>query len=229
MQQSHLGAKLRSLNITPIHESEKYSVYYLKAEVDQITTEQIESITTYQHKTGRPRNNSDRIVDKFLSLNQCAKILGISNLQAAQLIKKQYLRVYDIEQRPYKIPRKFLDKFINDMNDPSYVHINFAKRELNCSLQQFLKNWVQTGFIEIKSLLYWHYVPIGQLENALKIHSEYFTASEANEYLGMHRTHITNLVKQGLIEQHVFGNKSSYVRMFKKKDVIRLKDHGSNI
>lgn len=225
----NLGAKLQSQNIFPADESERFSAYFFRTDVDKITTEKIESITTYQNKTGRPPKNIKRAQNDFLSLNECGEILGISKLQTAQLIIKQYLKVYDLEQRPYKIPRKFLDKFINEMNDPSYVHLNIAEKALDCNLQQFLKNWVQTGFIEIKSLLYWHYVPIRQLENAIKIHSEYFTASEANEYLGMHRTHITNLVKQGLIEQHVFGNKSFHVRMFKKKDVIRLKSLKSTI
>ncbi|WP_350353996.1 helix-turn-helix domain-containing protein [Acinetobacter terrae] len=40
---------------------------------------------------------------------------------------------------------------------------------------------------------------------ALEIHRKYFTASEAADYLGMHRTHMTNLVARGLIKPRFHG------------------------
>lgn len=60
----------------------------------------------------------------------------------------------------------------------------------------------------------------------MKIHQEYFTASEANDYLGMHRTHMTNLVTQGLIKPKFHGNKFYSVRLFLREDVDKLLEAG---
>ena len=60
----------------------------------------------------------------------------------------------------------------------------------------------------------------------MNIHHEYFTASEANDYLGMHRTHMTNLVTQGLIKPKLHGNKFYSVRLFLREDVDKLLEAG---
>ncbi|WP_228274709.1 DDE-type integrase/transposase/recombinase, partial [Acinetobacter ursingii] len=49
---------------------------------------------------------------------------------------------------------------------------------------------------------------------------------QANDYLGMHRTHMTNLVTQGLIKPKLHGNKFYSVRLFLREDVDKLLEAG---
>ena len=83
-----------------------------------------------------------------------------------------------------------------------------------------------TGFLTIRRVGYWRSIPKKQLNYVLEIQKEFFTASEANVHLGMHRTHITNLVTRGLIKPHLFGNHNYSIRLFKKTDVEKLRQAG---
>lgn len=45
----------------------------------------------------------------------------------------------------------------------------------------------------------------------------------------MHRTHITNLVRRGLIKPHFYGNHNYSIRLFKKEDVKKLLREGYGV
>ena len=148
------------------------------------------------------------------------------SLQTAQLIQHKWLKVENLEIRPYRIPRRSIDKLIQQKNNPTYVDIEVVLNALDCSYDQLEKNWIMTGHLKLRHIGYWRSFSKTEFDKALKIHQEYFTASEANDYLGMHRTHMTNLVTQGLIKPKFHGNKFYSVRLFLREDVEKLLEAG---
>lgn len=128
------------------------------------------------------------------------------------------------EERPHKIILKSLNNLIQQKNDPSYIDINVVLKTFNCSYPQLQKNWIMTKFLTQRQVGYWLSFPQVEFEYVRKIREDYFTAAEGNAYLGMHRTHLTNLVTQGLIKPYKFGNHNYHTQLFKKEDVKRLKN-----
>jgi len=223
-----LRDKLSSLNINPIDSDKTYPAYYNRSSVSYLTKDIIEKITTYKNNRRRNKKNTT-FKDKnntFISLNEAAELLSISSLQVAQLIQHNWIQVEDLDARPYRIPRSSVNKLLQQKNDPSYIEIDEVLRTLNCTFNQLQKNWIMTGFLTIKSIGYCRLFTKKQFNHVLEIKKEFFTASEANKYLGMHRTHITNLVTRGLIKPYFYGNHHYSIRLFKKKDVENLLHSG---
>jgi hypothetical protein len=67
------------------------------------------------------------------------------------------------------------------------------------------KYWVDTGFLDIKDLVYWKLIYKNELTEVLDLKEEFITGAEASSLLGMRHSHVTNLQKQGLIKPHYFG------------------------
>ncbi|HBY5501832.1 TPA: excisionase, partial [Klebsiella pneumoniae] len=89
----------------------------------------------------------------------------------------------------------------------------------------FHEYWVETGFIHIHDFLYWHFVERNELNKVLRLKKSYLTGTEASTLLGMHKSHVTNLESQGLIEPVYFGT-PKIIKLFKREDVIKLKELG---
>lgn len=223
---SHLTLrdKLSSLKIEPIYINKIYPSYYVRKDIQHLNKSMIENIVTYKNNLGRKKAGTidKRKSDAYVSLNEAAQLLGISPSQTAQLIQHKWLQVENLEIRPYRIPRRSIDKLIQQKNDPTYVDVEVVLHALNCSYNQLQKNWIMTGYLTPRRIGYWQSFSKTEFDKALKIHQEYFTASEANDCLGMHRTHITNLVSQGLIKPLFLGNKYYSIRLFLREDVEKL-------
>lgn len=226
-----LRAKLSSLNIEPVNNSKLYPAYYAIKDIHHLNKSMLKVIDTFQNNLGRKpkgtaikHHNSD-----FLSLNEAAQLFNLSPSQTAQLIQSKWLQVENLDERPYRISRRSINKLIQQKNDPSFVDIDIVLKALNCTFNQLQKNWIMTGYLKLRHVGYWQSLSKTEFSHVLEIHKEFFTASEANNYLGMHRTHITNLVKRGLIKPHFYGNHNYSIRLFKKEDVKKLLREGYGV
>lgn len=219
-----LRDKLSSLNINPIDSDKTYPAYYNRSSVSYLTKDIIAKITKYKNNRRRNKKNTT-FKDKnnnFISLNEAAELLSISSLQVAQLIHHKWIQVEDLEARPYRIPISSVNKLLQQKNDPSFIELDEVLRTLNCTFNQLQKSWIMTSFLTIRTIGYWRSFSKKQFNQVLEIKKEFFTAFEANEYLDMHRTHITNLVTRGLIKPYFYGNHHYSIRLFKIKDVENL-------
>lgn len=224
----NLKDKIYNLNIKPIINDNFYPTYYSRDEVKHLSKSMIEDITVFKNNFGRKKKGtiSKHQSKNYINLNAAAKLLGISSLQTAQLIQYDWLEVEDKEVRPYRIPRRSIDELIQQKNDPTYVDIDEVLKTLNCTFNQLQKNWIMSGFLTLRHIGYWRSFPKWEFDHVVELHKEFFTASEANNFLGMHRTHITNLTARGLIKPTFYGNKNYSIRLFKRKDVEKLMKAG---
>lgn len=223
-----LRAKLSSLKIEPVYSSKLYPAIYAKKDIQHLNKSMIEDIVTFQNNLGRKkkgtvikRHNSD-----LLSLKEAAQLLNIKPYHTAILIKHNILLVDNKNKRPYRIPRRNVDRILLLKNDPTYVLIDDVCDALNCTEKVLKMNWIKTGFLTLRHIHWWKTFPKYEVDKVLEIHRDFFTASEANDYLGMHRTYITNLTTRGLVQVHHYGNDKNFVRLFKKDDVKKLLEAG---
>lgn len=223
-----LRDKLSSLKIDPIHINKLYPAFYARTNIQHLDKSMIENIVTYKNNLGRKKKGTVIESDKndFINLNDAAKLFNLSSSQIAQLIKQKCLLVEDINERPYRIPRRSIDLLLQSKNDPSFISIDDVLKALNCTVDQLDKNWIMTGYLRVRNIGYWQSLPKRQVDHVLEIHKDFCTASEANYLLGMHRTHITNLVSRGLIKPYLHGNHNYSVRLFKREDVKKLLEAG---
>jgi hypothetical protein len=226
---TYLQDKLSGVGIKIIPESKNYVPYYLRENIRNITKEQLDAVTFHTNKRGRKPLGEKNKIYKYredLNLNEASKILDISPLQVAKLIQYNFLPVKDIQTRPHVILKRDLLYFLNKINHPSYISLDSALKLLNCTYREFEKRWVVTGIAKIRDLRYWKSVSLNQIYEIKEISKNYFTANEANEFLGMHRTYITNLVTMNIIKPWILGNDKHSIRLFKKSDVIALLQRG---
>lgn len=223
-----LKDKLASLSINPVMQNSLYPAYYCRDDVEHISKSIIENITVYEHNFGRRKEGTSAKSKKreFLSLNEAALALNISSEQVSQLIDHNWLIIDDPEIHPNTILRRSFDKFLQKKNDPTFIELDEVLKVLNCTFNELQNNWIRTGFLSIRRVGYWRSVPKKQLNYVVEIQKEFFTFSEANNFLGMHSAHITNLVTRGLIKPYLFGNHNYSIRLFKKTDVKKLLQAG---
>ena len=226
-----LRAKLSSLKIEPIYSSKLYPAFYAKKDIQHLNKSMIEDIVTFKNNLGRKKkgtvikhHNSD-----LLSLKEAAQLFNIPLYHTAKLIKHNILLVDNKDERPYRIPRRNVDRILLLKNDPTYVLINDVCKALDCTEKVLKKNWIMTGFLTLRHIYWWKTFPKYEVDKVLEIRRDFFTATEANDYLGMHRTHITNLTARGLVQAHRYGNDKYFIRLFKKDDVKKLLEAGYGV
>ncbi|WP_286422529.1 hypothetical protein [Acinetobacter indicus] len=95
-------------------------------------------------------------------------------------------------------------------------------KQLSCPINWIKKYWCETGFLHIEDLVYWKLINKNELTEVLKLKKEFITGVEASSLLGMHHSHITNLQNQGVIKPYYFGKDDKKIRLFNKKDVLKL-------
>jgi hypothetical protein len=89
------------------------------------------------------------------------------------------------------------------------------------------KYWCDTGFLNVEDLVYWKLIPREEFSEVVKLKEVYMTGAEASKLLGMRHSHITNLQKQGLIHPYYLGKIDTKIRVFKRDDIIRIKNENS--
>ena len=161
----------------------------------------------------------------YITLNEATKLLGKSLLQVAQLAAKNILIKKLSSSGNILIELASLNKLLEKISSPLYIHYKDALQLLKCSPNWFKAYWVKTEIISVEDLVYWKLVLTSEVENAVKIKSEYLTGTEASHLMEMLKSHITNLSTQGLIQPILFGKKH-HIKIYEKAHVIKLIEDG---
>lgn len=223
---TNLTEKLASLGIQPIHGpniDKTRTNIFLRTSIKPISQEKLNDIKQYTTATGRKKfKNSAAVLDaNHITLNEAAKLLGKSHLQTAQLAAKSILIRKLSSSGNILIELDSLNKLLEKISSPLYIHYKDALQLLKCSPNWFNAYWVKTEIISVEDLVYWKLILASEVEKAVQIKSEYLTGAEGSHLMGMHKSHISNLSTQGLIQPNSFGTKHQ-IKLYKKSEVIKL-------
>lgn len=122
-----------------------------------------------------------------------------------------------------KIPKISVLRLKHKLLSENSISTEQAARLLNCSVNWLGEYWCKSGFLTIENLVYWKLVRQKEVDEVLKLKEIYMTGAEASKLLGMPHSHITNLQAQDIIQAYYLGNSEYRIRLFKTKDVMKLK------
>lgn len=227
---TNLVEKLASIGITPVHgpniDSTSINIF-LKTDVQNISSADLEMIQHYPTRTGRKKDKSKSITTStdYCSLKEAAALIGISPNKVAVLTQRGILSKDKNYPLAVQIQTSSLLNLKKKLDSEEYVPYSEAAKQLSCPINWMKKYWCETGFLHIEDLIYWKLIKKNELTEVLKFKGEFITGAEASTLLGMPHSHITNLQNQGLIRPYYFGNDDKKLRLFKKTDVLKLVKH----
>ena len=224
---TNLVEKLASIGIKPVHgphiDSTPINIF-LKTDVQDISTADLEAIQHYPTRTGRQKDKSESITTctDYYSLKEAAALLEISPNKVAVLVQRGILSKDKNDPLSVQIQTSSLLNLKKKLDSEDYVPYSEAAKQLSCPINWIKKYWCETGFLHIEDLVYWKLINKNELTEVLKLKKEFITGVEASSLLGMHHSHITNLQNQGVIKPYYFGKDDKKIRLFNKKDVLKL-------
>lgn len=229
---TNLVEKLRALGITPTngpHIDSTAINIFLKTDIQDIKPDDLSMIKSYPTRSGRQKNALKNVPQstEYYSLKDAASILKISSNKVAVLVHRGILRKNENNPLFIQIEACSLLNLKNKLLSDKFISYLDAAKQLNCPTNWMKKYWCNTGFLSIEDLVYWKLIPREELSEVLKLKEIYMRGTEASKLLGMRHSHITNLQKQGLIHPYYLGKTDTKIRLFKKDDVIRIKNENS--
>ena len=229
---TNLVEKLRALGITPTngpHIDSTAINIFLKTDVQDIKPDDLSMIKSYPTRSGRQKNALKNVPQstEYYSLKDAASILKISSNKVAVLVHRGILSKNENNPLFIQIEACSLLNLKNKLLSDKFISYLDAAKQLNCPTNWMKKYWCNTGFLSIEDLVYWKLIPREELSEVLKLKEVYMTGTEASKLLGMRHSHITNLQKQGLIHPYYLGKTETKIRLFKRDDVICIKNESS--
>lgn len=230
---NNLVEKLINIGINPIsgpHIDGTPLNIFIRSSTEHLCRADIDKIEEYKTRAGRrSKSNISKCQpsSSFLPLKEAAKQLDLSPNKTAVLVQKGILIKDKTNLVNVMIDRISLLSLIHKLKSNNFIKIREAAFQLNCSLNWISKYWCNSGFLTVDNLIYWKLIPREELSEVLKLKEVYMTGAEASKLLGMRHSHITNLQKQGLIRPYYFGKTDTKIRLFKRDDVIRIKNENS--
>ncbi|WP_312049656.1 TniQ family protein [Acinetobacter courvalinii] len=225
---TNLVEKLLSIEINPISGPYIDGLpinFYKKSSVKNLNQHDVTSITNYKTRTGRHKKETkDSINEHTYSLFESAVLLQISLRAASNLVQAGYLTRNSHFPVSLRIDKRSLDSLKQRIESQDYVSFELAAEILNCSCNWLNQYWCKTGFLTIEKIAYWKLIRKSELNEVLKLKEEYMTGAEASTILRMKHSHITNLHTQGLIKAYYMGKTDIKVRLFKRDDVLKLRN-----
>lgn len=225
---TNLVEKLGALGITPTngpHIDSTAINIFLKTDVQDIKPDDLSMIKSYPTRSGRQKNASKNVFQStdYYSLNDAASILEISSNKVAVLVQKGILSKKENNPLSVQIEACSLLNLKNKLLSDEFTSYLDAAKQLNCPVNWMKKYWCDTGFLNIKDLIYWKLIKKNELAEVLKLKEDFITGAEASALLGMCHSHITNLQSQRLIKPYYFGKTEKKIRLFNIKDILSLK------
>lgn len=221
---TNLAEKLKSLGIKAIGGpgiDRVLTSLFKRADIVGVNAERLQTITQYPTRTGRKckADHQCKAQPDGIATAEVAELLGISTQQVAVLLRRGVLKRTAKIHRPARVERDSYWKLARTLQRDDLLSIDAAAELLGVGVPWFRSNWVITGIIKVIDLGIWRFVTRDDVETVRQLRGRYFTATEAGRALGMHRTHMLNLEKQGLVQPHRFGQ-NKQLRLY-ERDAVR--------
>ncbi len=223
-----LTSRLAALGIQPAatpKDSELKTCIFRQADVQELTTERIQSVKNCATTAGRRRKDALPPEPKLMSgisIIEASEKLGVSIQQIRTLLTRGVLQRDQGFNVGVRVTLDSLEKLMMHLSSTEYMPAKDAAQQFGISIRELKISWASTGIIEYFDYVYWELVKISDVLKVSKIRSEFVTSAEGGILLGNHRGHVVNLYMRGLIERHFF-DKSKKVALYRKSDVLKFK------
>lgn len=100
----------------------------------------------------------------------------------------------------------------------SYISIEDAAKRLSLSSATLESRWIKRGALKVHDLGLWRRIDVNDLEALRTKLDGKVTAAEAGKMMSMHRSHLPNIERRGVIKSEKLGGKLG-VRLYKIEDI----------
>lgn len=226
---TNLREKLQTLGIQPIAgpgiDALATSLFRREALV-HLTRDDLLAIKRYPTRTGRRRKDAPSVpAGDGMPLPEVASLLGIQPVDVRYLLQKGILQRTTTAYQPVRVERQTAWKLARTLERKDLMPLAEAVAEMGCGLPWFRTNWMMSGLVTVIDLGLWQLVQREEIERIQRLRRQYVTSTEAGRMLGMHRSHLPNLEKRGLVSSLRMG-KNGRLRLYERTSVKALKQKG---
>ncbi|MEO2219643.1 hypothetical protein ABGV49_21530 [Chromobacterium vaccinii] len=182
----------------------------------------LKSLNKFKAPPGRRHKGVKDGAPSGILLSEVTKLLGLENIQQTlMLIRKGILEKESSVGRNVRITKASLEGLTQSLADPALVPISQAVNIVETSETILYLQWVHTGALKVLDFVCWRFVHKDDLERVLELQKNYYTASQAGKFLNVHRSHVPNIERKGLIKALVLQG-DRRLRLYLRKDVEAL-------
>lgn len=226
---TNLREKLQTLGIQPIAgpgiDALATSLFRREA-ITHLTRDDLLAIKRYPTRTGRRRAGASPVpATDGMPLPEVASLLGIQPVDVRYLLQKGILQRTATVYRPVRVERQTAWKLARTLERKDLMPLAEAVAEMGCGLPWFRTNWIMSGLVTVMDFGLWQLVRREEIERIQRLRRQYATSTEAGRMLGMHRSHLPNLEKRGLVISLRMG-KNGRLRLYERASVKALKQEG---
>lgn len=223
--QSTFAHKLMNMGIKPIAgPSIDGTIVYIFRKIDLqcIELSDLKSTNTFKAPPGRRHKGLKGGTPSGLLLTEVTKLFGLENIhQTLMLVRKGILEKQPSIERAVRITEKSVEQLTKTLADPKLVDINEAINTLDTTETILYLRWVHTGAMKVLDFVHWRFVHKDELQYVWELQENYYTASQAGTFLNVHRSHIPNIERKGLIKSLILEGKRR-LRLYRREDVKAL-------
>jgi hypothetical protein len=181
----------------------------------------LNEISGYSTRTGRPPGNLNHHPLPGVYIIDASRILEISAQKVIVLIRNGVLDKIKDNNREVRVTEDSFSNLLELLSSSEYLHVQEAAERLGNDFDDFRIHFIETGIVKILDLKLWKLIHIKEFLIVKTIIQHSITAREAGKILGMHRSHLPNLERTGLINAYCGGTKRK-VKFYNKEDVLNL-------
>jgi hypothetical protein len=178
-------------------------------------------LNTYVTAAGRPKRGAQPKHAPGISVAEASRRLGVSSQKVITLIRSGTIGTIPNLCRGPRIDRLSLTRLERMLHSPKYVPVAECAARLGCSVRQVDTIWAASELLRVLDLKCWRLVRRSNLEELEALLELHVTAAQAGTLLGMHRSHLPNLERRGVIASQVFGRRRK-IRLYLKSEVEAL-------
>jgi len=232
------GALARSLNVNSTNFAEKLKhvgvqpvagpgidgmlVYlFRRSDLSPSVLKKALALEVYATATGRPTRGARPKNTPGIPVAEASRRLGVSSQKVITLIRSGTIGTIPCSCRGPRIDRLSLARLERMLRSPKYVPVAECAARLGCSVRQIDTIWAASKLLSVLDLKCWRLVRRSQLEKLEALLELNVTAAQAGKLLGMHRSHLPNLKRRGVIPSQVFGRRRK-IRLYPKSGLEAL-------
>lgn len=225
MNPTNLSEKLMALGVKPVAgpKIDGLLVYlFRRSEVEQINLEELRQMETYPTAAGRKQNTvecgSVKLPIVEMTAVVAAEELDIRPCDVHTLIRKGFLERVSKQEREIFVSAKSVQNLRRKLHHKDYISIEDAAQRLSLSSATLESRWIKRGALKVHDLGLWRRIDANDLEALRTKLDGKVTAEEAGRMLSMHRSHLPNIERRGIIKSEKLGGKLG-VRLYKIEDI----------
>jgi hypothetical protein len=196
---------------------------FRRDDIEKVDIKALREMGRYATSAGRKAKQAPTKIVKphELSATEVANQLNIRVQDVHILIRKGVLECSDKQKRHIFVLAQSAHKLEQQINNADYISVKEAAYRLNQNPLSLQGLWADSGLMNILELGLWRKVSILEIEKLEQLLADYVTSTAAGRMLSMHRSHLPNLERRGLVHSIMVGTKRR-IRLYAKSDIANL-------